>query len=115
MSSTVEFVEAVEARLRPLELELAQAWWQSNTDSSPAADERRIDAELARSALLADGQLFAEIRAARDSAEAAADPLLRRRLDILHDAFEPQQVPPEQRRAIVELATRVESTFNNFR
>ena len=115
MGSTVEFVESVEGRLRPLELELAQAWWQSNTESSPEADRRRIDAELARSALLADAELFDEIRAARDSTAAGDDPLLRRRLDILHDAFVPQQVPPEQRRAIVELETRVESTFNNFR
>ncbi len=76
MSSTVEFVESVEGRLRPLELELAEAWWQSNTESSPEADGRRIDAELARSALLADAELFAEIRAARDSTEAGADPHL---------------------------------------
>src|SRR3954451_10637900 len=115
MSSTLELVESVEARLRPLELELAEAWWESNTKSSPEADARRIDAELARSALLADAELFAAIGAARSSTDATADPLLRRRLDILHDAFVPQQVPPDQRRAIVELETRVESAFNNFR
>ncbi|MET0896191.1 MAG: M3 family metallopeptidase, partial [Acidimicrobiia bacterium] len=32
-----------------------------------------------------------------------------------HDAFVPHQVPAELRRAIVELETQVESTFNNFR
>ena len=46
---------------------------------------------------------------------AADDPLLRRQLDVLHDGFVPHQVPADLRRAIVELETRVESTFNNFR
>ena len=41
--------------------------------------------------------------------------LLRRQLDVLHDGFVPHQVPADLRRAIVELETRVESTFNNFR
>jgi peptidyl-dipeptidase A len=115
MGSTFELVEDVEARLRPLELELAEAWWQSNTESSPEADARRIEAELARSALLADAALFAEIRAAREATDATADPLLRRQLNLLHDAFVPQQVPADLRRTIVELETQVESTFNNFR
>ena len=50
MGDTIEFdglVDSVEGRLQPLELELAEAWWHSNTDSSPEADARRIDAELA--------------------------------------------------------------------
>ena len=34
---------------------------------------------------------------------------------LLHDAFVPHQVPADLRRAIVELETRVESTFNKFR
>ena len=34
---------------------------------------------------------------------------------MLHDAFVPHQVPADLRRAIVELETTVESTFNNFR
>ena len=115
MALALSLVDDIETRLAPLELELAEAWWESNTRSSAEADQRRIDAELARSALLADATAFAEIRAARDATSAASDPLLRRRLDLLHDAFVPHQIPPELRRAIVELETRVESIFNNFR
>ncbi len=55
--------------------------------------------------------------AARAALHAApdADPLVRRQLDLLYDAFVPHQVPADLRRAIVELETTVESTFNNFR
>ena len=60
---------------------------------------------------------FAALRAARAELASSpdADPLLRRQVDLLHDAFVTQQVPADLRRAIVELETRVESTFNNFR
>ena len=118
MSRPGELVADIEARLRPLELDLAEAWWASNTQSSPDADEHRTRAELARRELLADAATFAEIRAARrqlDGGSDEGDRLLCRQLDILHDEFVSQQVPADLRRAIVELETRVESTFNNFR
>ncbi len=110
-------VADVEAQLRPLEVRLAEAWWESNTNSSPAADLGRTEAELARREFLADPSTFGAIRNARDQLahDADADPLLRRQLELLHDAFVPHQVPAELRRAIVELETTVESTFNNFR
>jgi peptidyl-dipeptidase A len=113
--SPAELVADIEAQLRPLELELAEAWWQSNTDSSPEADERRTAAELARREFLADPMRFAAVRAALDAVSREDDPLLRRQLEVLYDGFVPHQVPSDLRRAIVELETRVESTFNNFR
>ncbi len=113
--SPAELVADLEAQLRPLELALSEAWWQSNTDSSPEADERRTAAELARREFLADPMRFAAVRAALDAVSSDDDPLLRRQLDVLHDGFVPHQVPSDLRRAIVELETRVESTFNNFR
>ncbi len=113
MPDAEELVAELEARLRPLEVELAEAWWESNTRSSPEAEVRKTGAELARRELLADPTLFAELRAARR--EPASDPLLDRQVHLLHDAFVPHQVPDDLRRAIVELETRVESVFNNFR
>jgi peptidyl-dipeptidase A len=114
MGSATELVAQLEARLQPLELELAQAWWESNTHSSQEADTRRTTAELARRELLADRDAFAEVTAARRM-DGADDGFVRRRLDLLYDAFVPNQLPADLRRAIVELETNVESTFNNFR
>ncbi|MFI5045628.1 MAG: M2 family metallopeptidase [Acidimicrobiia bacterium] len=113
MRSPAALVADLEASLRPLEVELSEAWWEANTRSSDAADERRTRAELAHRELLADPDLFAEIRSAR--AAPIDDPLLARQLDVLHDAFVPNQVGAELRRQIVELETQVASTFNNFR
>ncbi len=115
MGSAEQLVDEIEGRLQPLELELAEAWWVSNTEASDDADQRRIAAELARSALLADADAFAAIKDARavDGADGGAH--TRRRLDLLHDAFVANQIPADLRRAIVELETEVESTFNTFR
>ena len=110
-----ELVAQIEAHLRPLEVELALAWWESNTRSSNSADARRTEAELTRRAFLADPETFRAIRTARADLTDDADPFLRRQLDLLHDAFVPHQVSADLRRAIVELETTVESTFNNFR
>ena len=116
-SPPADLVARIEAELRPLEVELAEAWWESNTRSSTAADVRRTTAELARRSYLADADTFAAVRAARDDlvGDPGADSLLRRQLDVLYDAFVPHQVSADLRRAIVELETTVESTFNNFR
>jgi peptidyl-dipeptidase A len=107
-------VETLEARLRPLERALAEAWWETSTRASPEADARRTAVELERRGLLADPDVFAAVRAER-TRDGEADPLLRRQLDVLHDAFLPNQVPDDLRRQLVELEVEVESTFNTFR
>ena len=106
-------VADLEARIRPVEVELAEAWWESNTRSSPSAEARRIAADLARRAVLADAATFAEIIDAR--ASSIPDPLIKRQIDVLHDLFVPHQLPEELQRQMVELETRVETTFNTFR
>jgi peptidyl-dipeptidase A len=110
-------VDDLIARLRPLEVELAAAWWEANTRSSPEAERRRVRAELARQELFADADAFAAVTSARAAQHERddADPLLLRHLDVLYDAFIPHQVPAELRREIVELEASVESTFNTFR
>ncbi len=106
-------VADLEARLRPVEIELAEAWWESNTRASPTAEARRTAADLARRAVLADPHAFAELSDAR--AGAIADPLVRRQIEVLHDLFVAHQLPEELQRQMVELETRVEATFNTFR
>ena len=78
--------------MRPLELELAEAWWESNTESSPDADERRID-RRARARASSSPTRCASPRSARRATRSPADddPLLRRQLDVLHDAL---RAPP---------------------
>jgi peptidyl-dipeptidase A len=108
-----QLVTDLEARLRPLEIELARAWWASNTAASPETEQRRTDADLAHRSALADAAAFSAVRDARD--DDGLDPVLRRQLDVLHDAYVPHQLPDDVRRRLVELETAVETTYNTFR
>jgi peptidyl-dipeptidase A len=100
-------------RLRPVEVDLARAWWTASTRASPEANRRKAELELARRQLLADAQAFAAVRAAR----ADDDPVdgVARQLDVLYDAMLPTQVPEDLQRRLVELETEVEATFTSFR
>ena len=100
-------------RLRPIEVELGRAWWESSTRSSPDANRRKADLELARRQLLADPDAFAAIRAARG--EPDVNGVVRRELDVVHDAMVPNQVPAHLARRIVDRETDVEATFTSFR
>ena len=112
-STAAQLVTDLEARLRPLEVDLANAWWEASTNASEAASARQAEADLVRRALLADPDAFAALRAARD--ETDLDPLVRRQLDVLHDASAPHQLPESMRERLVELETSVDATFNTFR
>ena len=114
MSDADRLVALLEAKLRPLDTALAEAWWETNTHASPETAERRERIELERRELLGDPDAFGAIEAARRKAD-EFDPLLARQLDVLHDAFAPHQIGAELRRKIVELEVEVETTFNTFR
>ncbi len=112
MPTPADTVVELEARLQPLEVSLAHAWWEASTRSSAEADARRTETELARREALADPEAF---RAVGEALTHATDPLVVRCLEVLRDACLPHQVPADLRRAVVELETEVESTFNTFR
>ena len=114
MSDAERLVELLEAKLRPVETALAEAWWETNTHATPEASARRERLELEHRELLGNPDAFGAIRAARRHA-AEYDPLIARQLDVLHDAFAPHQVPADLRQRIVELEVAVENTFNTFR
>ena len=101
-------------RLRPVEVELARAWWTASTRRSSAdADRRKADLELSRRRLLADHDAFTSVQVAQT--DGATGRGVTRQLDLLHDAMLPNQVPEELARQLVELETEVEATFTSFR
>jgi peptidyl-dipeptidase A len=108
-----ELVAQLEARLRPLELDAATAWWDAANFVSPETEARRISADIAVRDALADPDVFAAIRHARSRDD--LDPLVARQLDLLYEAFVPQQTPAPLRTRIVELEAEVEAAFNAFR
>ena len=83
MSEAARIVEAAESRLRPLHRAAAQAWWEANVSATEENEARRVATELALSDALADPELYGAVTAARAD---GAEGLVRRQLDVLHDA-----------------------------
>jgi peptidyl-dipeptidase A len=104
--------DAAEELLQPLALARNLAWWQVNVEASEENERRRAETELAYSDALADPELFASVEAAR---RADGGPLVRRRLDLLHDLMLPRQVPATLRARIVELEASVEARYSRHR
>jgi peptidyl-dipeptidase A len=111
--SAASLVEEIGSRLEPLEAAANRAWWDANTDASEANQTRRAETDLALSNALADTDAFAAVHSAR--AAGTGDPLTRRQLDVLEQAFVPHQVEPALRKQIVDLGADIESRFARFR
>ena len=98
--------------LRPLSIELSEAWWTTNTRSSPEAERRQVELELRHREELSDRRRF---EAVTEAIAAADDQVVRRVLEVVANEMGPNQVDDELRRQLVELQSRIESTFVNHR
>jgi len=103
--------DQVESELAPLHTDVSSAWWDLNVLANDENERRRIELETALSDFLADADRFAAIESARESADGS----VRRRLDLLRNAFLPQQTPADLRRRIIELEASVETRFSQHR
>ena len=101
-------------RLRPLEIEAGQAWWEASTTGSEAAYARREQADNSMARMHADAATFARLKALRRSG-ALADPILRRELEVMYRTFLPYQADPELTRRIIAREAEVDRLFNTHR
>ncbi|HSI98133.1 MAG TPA: M2 family metallopeptidase, partial [Gaiellaceae bacterium] len=112
MAEARVLADAAEETLRPLSHARNLTWWDAHVEATDENARRRAQAELAYSGALADPDLFSAIVAARGR---DGDPLARRRLDVLHDATLPHQIPQSLRERMVELEASVEVRFSAHR
>jgi peptidyl-dipeptidase A len=111
--SAAEVIAACTATLEPLETAANAAWWTANVDASHETERIRSEADVALSDALADETTFADVRAAL--AEPDVDPAVARQLEVLEQAFVPNQVDADLRRRIIELQSSIESRFARHR
>lgn len=113
MDSVDDLLARLEERFRPLEVELAHAWWDANVESNDETEQRRQDVELRLRTALGDADLFADVR--DGMAAAAPGSPAHRQLERLHAQMLPNQLDDATRRRLVELETKVEALFNTHR
>jgi peptidyl-dipeptidase A len=111
MADDQALLDAMTARLEPLDRAANQAWWDASTDVSDAHEAQRIATDLALREALADAEVFAAL----DKAPGDDSPAVNRQLTVLRNGMLPQQVPADLREQIVRLEASIDATFNAHR
>ncbi len=118
MSDVGPLVDALSARLRPLEIAANQAWWRASTDASDETERLRVATDGALREALGDVSAFSQLRDALTEAgprRGDGSDLEHRQLEVLFDRARPHQVPADLRAELVELEAQVDGIFNKFR
>jgi peptidyl-dipeptidase A len=111
--AAAKFVEAYNAEVRPLEIELNLAWWKANTTGQDADFAAKVEAQNRYDATLANAGRFAELKAL-EQAE-IKDPILDRQINVLYRIYLEKQVDPELLKRITAKANEIEQAFNVYR
>jgi peptidyl-dipeptidase A len=109
-----KLVESYTARVRPLEVAANRAWWNANITGKDEDFKAKEDAQNKLDAVLADKDLFRQVKAAKE-AGGIGDPVLKRAVDVIYLAVLEKQVEPELLRKITARANAAEKKFNTFR
>ncbi len=107
------FVVEHEAHIRPLEIEVARAWWNANTSGKDDAFAAKESAENRLNEALADTQRFAQLK--QIHAGRIDDPLLARQIQLLYLQYLEKQVAPDLLKRITTTANKIEKAFNVYR
>ncbi len=108
------FVKAHEARLRPLEVAAALAWWNANVSGKDEDFKEKERTQNRIDEALADPAAFREIKGIKE-AGGIDDPIVRREVDLLYLGYLEKQVDPELLKKITALSNKVEKAFNVYR
>ena len=106
-------VSSLSESFEKLETQFHEAYWDSQIDATPASDRKRAELELELRRVKGDAQSLAQVNEALE--EEIHEPLLLRQLEVLRLSLTGNQMGDEQRAALVELSTSVESDFASYR
>ncbi len=108
------FLKAYEEKVVPLSRDANLASFQASVSGRDEDYRRSADLQVRLKRVHADAAAFARLKAFREGGK-VREPLLRRQLDVLYNAFLGNQVPDARLEEMVRLQTRIEQAFNTFR
>jgi peptidyl-dipeptidase A len=110
-----KFLDAHTAKLRPLEIAAARAWWDANISGKDEDFKKKADAQNRVDAALADADAFKEVKNLRDQKKDIDDKVLARAIDVLYLSYLEKQLDTDLLKKMVEKGNKVEQVFNVFR
>jgi peptidyl-dipeptidase A len=110
-----KFLDDHTARLRPLEVKAALAWWVANISGKDEDFEKKAEAQNAIDAALANPAAFKELKDLKEHRKQIDEPILARAIDVLYLTYLEKQVDTDLLKKMVEKSNTVEKKFNVFR
>lgn len=108
-----QFIEAYEATVRPLGIEVARLWWTANVSGKVGDYRLKEEGENRLNAKLSDREAFAELKGIR--ANKPADPLVARQIEVLYLEYLGCQLDPALLQQMTAKSNAVERAFNTYR
>lgn len=108
------FIQSYVEQVQPLQTQAALAYWEAATTGDAAKYDEYSDLQLQLKTLHSNTELFSQVKAFKQQA-VEADPLLKRQLNVIYNAFLPNQVDSTLLENMVRLSSEVEKKFSTFR
>ena len=109
-----KFLRGYEARVMPLSKEVALASFMASISGKDEDYKRSADLQITLKRITADTGEFTRLKAFRQSG-LIRQPLLKRQLELIHDAYLANQIPDDRINELVKMQAAIEQKFNTFR
>src|SRR5260370_13587034 len=110
-----KFVEAHTAKLRPLEIASALAWWNANVSGKQEDFQEKVDAQNKVDEALANPQAFKEVQELKKAVKEIDDPVTARCIGVLYLTYLEKQVDTDLLKKMVQVSNKAEKAFNQIR
>ena len=108
------FISKFEEKYVPLYKQSAEAYWVASISGKEEDFKKAADLNFEISKMLANKEDFQTLKKIKD-ANVITEPLLKRQLTVLYNAYAGQQIDTAKSRAMIELQSKIEMKFGNFR
>jgi peptidyl-dipeptidase A len=110
-----KFLDAHTAKLRPLEITAAKAWWDANTTGKNEDFKKKEEAQNRIDEALAQADTFKEVKFLKDHRKDVDDKTLARCVDVLYLTYLEKQVDTDLLKKMTAKSNKVEQAFNEYR
>ncbi|MHC4228262.1 MAG: M2 family metallopeptidase [Planctomycetota bacterium] len=109
-----EFITAYETKVEPLSTQANLTYWEASTTGKPEFYEKLSELQIKIRQIHSNHQEYDFLKDTKEAGQ-IKDARLTRQLDKLYFAYKQNQIEPELLKKIVDVDTKVQEKYNNFR
>jgi peptidyl-dipeptidase A len=109
-----DFIKKLDEKVIPLYKEVTLSSWNAEISGNEADYSKAAAAEFELTKIFANKKDFETIKKIKDS-KSIEDPLLKRQLDVIYNAFLGEQIDTVKSKEMIDMQSKVGLKFNTFR